>query len=49
MTSFNRSLLEMINRGEITAEEGMDKASNPQALRMSLQGITTREGVRILG
>lgn len=49
MLGFNRSILDMVNRGDITLEEGLDKASNPQALRMNIQGITVREGTRILG
>jgi len=39
MISFNRSLLQLINDGLITEEDGLAASSNPEALRMNLSGI----------
>jgi len=48
MQTFNQSIYQLIKSGMITQEEGMMYASNPQALRMNLQGIFLDEGRRIL-
>jgi twitching motility protein PilT len=48
MQTFNQSIYNLIKSGMITQEEGMTYASNPQALRMNLQGIFLDEGRRIL-
>lgn len=48
MQSFNQSVQRLITEGYITVEEGMKYASNPGALRMSLQGINLNTGRRIL-
>ncbi|MEI7879799.1 MAG: PilT/PilU family type 4a pilus ATPase [bacterium] len=48
MQTFNQSIYALIKSGMITPEEGMMYASNPQALRMNLQGIFLDEGRRIL-
>ena len=48
MQTFNQSIYALIKSGMITTEEGMMHASNPQALRMNLQGIFLDEGRRIL-
>jgi len=48
MQTFNQSIYQLIKNGMITQEEGMMYASNPQALRMNLQGIFLDEGRRIL-
>jgi twitching motility protein PilT len=48
MQTFNQSIYNLIKSGMITQEEGMMYATNPQALRMNLQGIFLDEGRRIL-
>ena len=48
MQTFNQSIYKLIKAGIITQEEGMMYASNPQALRMNLQGIFLDESRRIL-
>jgi twitching motility protein PilT len=48
MQSFNQSIYEHIKAGRITEEEGMRYATNPESLRMNLQGIFLDEGRRIL-
>jgi len=49
MQTFNQSIYNHIMSGEISEEEGMLFATNPEALRMNLQGIFLDEGKRILG
>ena len=39
MQSFDQSLLHLINEGAITEERAMDRATNPEGLKMNLQGI----------
>ena len=48
MQSFNQSIYELIKADLITEEEGMRHATNPEALRMNLQGIFLDESRRIL-
>jgi pilus retraction protein PilT len=48
MQTFNQSIYDHIKNGLISEEEGMLAATNPQALRMNLQGIFLDEGRRIL-
>lgn len=48
MQTFNQSIYDLIKSGMISQEEGMAYASNPQALRMNLQGIFLDESNRIL-
>lgn len=48
MFSFNQSILKLIQSGEITEEIGLSHASNPEALKMNLQGIFLDEGRKIL-
>lgn len=48
MQTFNQSLYNLIKSGMVSQEEGMMYASNPQALRMNLQGIFLDESRRIL-
>ncbi len=48
MQTFNQSLADLIRGGEITEQQGMRHAGNPEALRMMLRGITLDEGRRIL-
>ncbi|MBT3191282.1 MAG: PilT/PilU family type 4a pilus ATPase [Verrucomicrobia bacterium] len=49
MQSFNQSIYELIKSGAITEADGMLYATNPESLRMNLQGIFLDEGKRILG
>jgi len=48
MQNFNSSVYELIKSGLITEKEGMRFATNPESLRMNLQGIFLDEGSRIL-
>ena len=48
MQTFNQSILKLIKSGTITETEGMRFATNPESLRMNLQGIFLDEGRRIL-
>jgi len=49
MQTFNQSIYDHIKNGTITEKEGMRFATNPESLRMNLQGIFLDEGKRILG
>ena len=49
MQTFNQSIYELIKSGTISEAEGMRFATNPESLRMNLQGIFLDEGKRILG
>jgi len=49
MQSFNQSLLGLVNDGLITEEDAMGAATNPEALRMNLQGIELNTGSQIIG
>jgi Tfp pilus assembly pilus retraction ATPase PilT len=49
MQSFNGSIYELIKKGLITETEAMRYATNPESLRMNLQGIFLDEDKRILG
>jgi twitching motility protein PilT len=48
MQSFNQSVYHLIRSGVITEKDGMAHATNPEALRMNLQGIFLDEDSRIL-
>ncbi len=48
MQTFNQSLYKHIKGGVISEAEGMRFATNPESLRMNLQGIFLDEGKRIL-
>jgi twitching motility protein PilT len=48
MQNFNQALYDLITNDLITEEEGMSQSSNPEALRMNLQGIFLDEDRRIL-
>ena len=48
MMTFNQSIYQHIKAGVITEKEGMSYATNPESLRMNLQGIFLDEGKRIL-
>jgi pilus retraction protein PilT len=48
MQTFNQSIYKHIRAGLITEKEGMSYATNPESLRMNLQGIFLDEGKRIL-
>jgi len=49
MQSFNGSIYDLIKSGLITEAEAMRHATNPESLRMNLQGIFLDEDKRILG
>ena len=49
MQTFNHSLLTLVNEGLITEEDALAAATNPDALRMNLQGIELKSGSNILG
>ena len=49
MQSFNQAILQLINNGDITEEEGLEAATNPEALKMNLQGIFLGTDNQILG
>lgn len=48
MQTFNQAIYDLIQDDVITEEEGMRFATNPESLRMNLQGIFLDEGRRIL-
>jgi twitching motility protein PilT len=48
MQTFNQSIYDLITNGVVGAEEGLRYATNPEALRMNLQGIFLDEGRGIL-
>ncbi len=48
MISFNQSLLKLIQNGMISEDIGLSYATNPEALKMNLQGIFLDEGRKIL-
>ncbi len=49
MQSFNQAIYHLIKNDVITAEEGLAKATNPEQLKMNLEGIFLDEGRRIIG
>jgi len=49
MQSFNHSVYEHIINGRITEAQGLKTATNPEALRMNLQGIFLDEDSKIIG
>ena len=49
MMSFNQCLLELVNKGLITEEMALEKATNPDQLRMNLKGIFLSSEGGILG
>jgi twitching motility protein PilT len=49
MQTFNYSLLTLVNEGLITEEDALATATNPDALKMNLQGIELKSGSNILG
>jgi twitching motility protein PilT len=48
MQTFNQCIYNLIKSGIVSEAEGMLHATNPEALRMNLQGIFLDEGKRIL-
>ena len=48
MMTFNQSVYTLIKGGKITEKEGMRFATNPESLKMNLQGIFLDESRRIL-
>ncbi len=49
MQTFNQSIYKVIKSGTVSETEGMLHATNPESLRMNLQGSFLDEGHRILG
>ena len=49
MQSFNKSIYDLIKSGRVTESDGMQAATNPEQLKMMLQGIFLSEGSSILG
>ena len=49
MMSFNQCLFHLVNNGLITEEIALEKASNPEALRMNLRGIFLNTAGGIIG
>lgn len=49
MQSFNNAIYELIKKGLITEADAMRQATNPESLRMNLQGIFLNEDSKILG
>ncbi|NOY74424.1 MAG: PilT/PilU family type 4a pilus ATPase [Kiritimatiellaeota bacterium] len=48
MQTFNQSLMELMNEGLITEEDALKTASNPEALKMAMQGIDLNADSQIL-
>jgi len=48
MQTFNQSIYKLVTNGHVSEAAGMRHATNPQALRMNLQGIFLDESRRIL-
>ena len=48
MQTFNQSLLKLFNANLITREAALELSSNPEALKMNMQGIFLDEARRIL-
>ena len=48
MITFNQSIYKLIKEGLVSEKDGMRYATNPESLRMNLQGIFLDEGRRIL-
>ncbi|MEI6971145.1 MAG: PilT/PilU family type 4a pilus ATPase [bacterium] len=48
MQTFNQHIYQLIRSGTISEADGMENATNPEQLRMNLQGIFLDEGRRIL-
>lgn len=48
MISFNQSIYKLIKSGMVTEEVGLSYSSNPEALKMNLQGIFLDDGRKIV-
>ena len=48
MQTFNQSILKMVQENKISEEDGLSKASNPEALKMNLKGIFLDDSKKIL-
>ena len=48
MQTFNQAIYKLIKAGQVTEEDGMARAGNPEQLRMNLKGIFLDEARRIL-
>jgi twitching motility protein PilT len=49
MQDFNQALFKLVQDGQVTKEDALERATNPQALEMNFQGIFLSQGKRILG
>ncbi len=49
MQTFNQHMVELVKSSIISEEEALAKASNPEALKMNLQGIYLDESRKIIG
>lgn len=49
MMSFNQCLLKLVSEGIVSEELALEKATNPEQLRMNLKGIFLSDGAAILG
>ena len=49
MQSFNQALVDLVNSGQITEEEALKFATNPEALKMQLKGVFLGTESKILG
>jgi twitching motility protein PilT len=49
MQTFDQALQEMVRLQQITQNEALEHAGNPEALRMLFKGVVLNEGKRILG
>jgi len=48
MINFNQALYNLVKQGQVSEQEALSKATNPQALEMNFKGIFLDEGRRIL-
>jgi twitching motility protein PilT len=48
MINFNKSIMKLIQSGKISEEVGLAHATNPESLKMNLQGIFLDDGRKIL-
>jgi twitching motility protein PilT len=49
MQSFNQALVDLVNQGEISEEDAIKFATNPEALKMQLKGVLLGTESKILG
>ncbi len=49
MQSFNQALVDLVNQGKVSEEEAIKFATNPEALKMQLKGVSLGTENKILG